>query len=155
MGESKATRRQLDFHSFDEVLADVDRLHRGGYAKAGNWALGQICDHLGYFMEAGLTGAQFRVPWLLKVLFGRAVLKRILTQRRMKEGVFTPQKPLPAPGGDEAAAVARFRQVVDRFAKAADYQPSPFFGPMTPEQAREVQLIHCAHHLSFLVPKGA
>src|SRR6516162_2963833 len=99
--------RQLDFTNFNEVLAEVDRLHRGGYDKLGQWDLAQICDHLTYFMEAGLDGAKFRVPWLIKILFGRFFLRRILKTRRMKAGIRTPQDPVPAPGGDEAAAVER------------------------------------------------
>jgi hypothetical protein len=32
--------------------------------------------------------------------------------------------------------------------------PSPFFGPMSKDECVGLQLVHCAHHLSFLVPKG-
>src|SRR5881275_3138817 len=106
--------RDLEFRTGREVAAEVDRLLSGGYDKAGNWDLAQVCDHLAYFIEGSLDGATYRVPWLFKVLFGRMVLRRILTQRRMKPGVPTPQKPPPAPGGDEAAAVARLKQTVER-----------------------------------------
>ena len=34
-----------------------------------------------------------------------------------------------------------------------EYVPSPLFGQMTREQALELQLVHSAHHLSFLLPK--
>ena len=60
-------------------------------------------------MTGSLDGHQFKVPWIFKVLFGRMVLRRILTNRKMKRGVFTPQKPLPEPGGDEIAAVTRLK----------------------------------------------
>ena len=116
--------------------------------------LAQVCDHLTYFMQGSLDGFTFRVPWLLKVLFGRFMLRRILKQRRMKAGIPTPQKPPPPAGGDEAAAVAQFRQVVERFqAHQGELRPSPFFGHLTPQQWRDLHLIHCAHHLGFLAPK--
>lgn len=146
--------RKLDFRSYDEILAEIDRLHAGGYSRAGQWDLAQICDHLNYFMLGSIDGHQFRVPWLFKILFGRLVLKRILKQRRMKSGVFTPQKPLPAPGGDEPAAIARLKQTIERRkAHQGELIPSPFFGYLTPEQWCELDLIHAAHHLGFLQPK--
>lgn len=146
-------QRTLDFQDFAQVLAEVDRLHRGGYQKAGRWDLAQVCDHLVYFIQGSLDGYTFRVPWLFKVLFGRLVLRRILKQRRMKAGIPTPQKPLPAEGGDEAAAVERFKLVIERLkAHAGEFHASPFFGYLTPQQWRELHLTHCAHHLGFLIP---
>jgi hypothetical protein len=149
-------QRQLQFNDFAEVQAEVDRLHQRGYEKLGQWDLAQVCDHLTYFVQGSLDGFTFRVPWLIKVLFGRFVLRRILKQRRMKEGISTPQRPLPAAGGDEPAAMARFKQVIERFqAHQGELQPSPFFGHLTPQQWRDLHLIHCAHHLGFLAPRAS
>jgi hypothetical protein len=147
-------QRQLQFKDFTEVLAEVDRLHRSGYEKLGQWDLAQVCDHLRYFVEGSLDGFTFRVPWLIKFLFGGFMRRRILKKRQMKVGIPTPQKPLPPPGGDEAAAVARFQQVIERLeAHQGELQVSPFFGHLTAEQWRAMHLIHCAHHLGFLAPK--
>ncbi|MFO0810282.1 MAG: DUF1569 domain-containing protein [Gemmataceae bacterium] len=149
-------QRQLSFNDLSEAVAEVERLHRGGYEKLGNWDLAQICDHLTYFARGSLDGQPFRVPWLFKALFGRMVLRRILTQKRMKTGVFTPQKPLPAPGGDESAAVAHFRETMERVRNhTGEFHPSPFFGAMTRDEVRALTCIHCAHHLGFLQPKSA
>lgn len=146
-------QRQLAFTDYAAVLAEVDRLHRGSYEKLGQWDLAQICEHLTYFMLASLDGARFRVPWLLKVLLGRLVLRRILKTRRMKAGTPTPQKPLPASGRDETAAVAHFKQTVERLqAHRGELVASPFFGYLTPEQWHDLHLIHCAHHLGYLQP---
>lgn len=146
--------RQLSFNNWDEAIAEVDRLHKGGYTKTGQWDLAQVCLHCDYFMTGPLDGHQFKVPWLLKTLFGRWALNRILNKKQMKPGIFTPQKPLPAPGGDEAAAVAKFRKTAERFKKhPGPWIDSPFFGHLTPEQWHELQLTHCGHHLGYLVPK--
>jgi hypothetical protein len=148
--------RQLDFRNFDQALAEVDRLHRVGYDRAGRWDLAQTCDHLNYFIQGSLDGATYRVPWLFKFLFGRLVLRRILKTRRMRAGITTPQKPPPEPGGDEAAAVDKFKQLIERLrSHPGEMHPSPFFGAMTPQQWRELHLIHAAHHLGYLLPKSA
>jgi hypothetical protein len=73
----------------------------------------------------------------------------------MKRGVFTPQKPLPEPGGDEAAALERFRGMLNRFVEhQGDYLPSPFFGALSREESQQLNLIHCNHHLGYLIPKS-
>jgi len=60
------------------------------------------------------------------------------------------QKPLPDPGGDEAAALARFRETLKRFVDhQGDYQPSPFFGIVSRADSQELNLIHCRHHLGI------
>lgn len=149
-------QRTLEFKDGAEVVAELDRLQRGGYVPRGTWDLFQACDHLAYFVEGSLDGHQFKTPWLLKVLFGRFVLRRILKSGKMKAGVPTPQKPLPAAGGDVAAAVARLTNALDRvFTHQGELHASPFFGYLTPAEWRRLHLIHCAHHLSFLEPKEA
>ena len=148
--------RQLDFKDFSQVLADVEQLQRAGYERAGQWDLAQVCEHVTYFMKGSLDGHPYRVPWVFKVLFGRLVLRRILNAGKMKPGAPTPQKPLPAPGGDVATAVAGLKDAITRLqAHAGELHASPFFGYLTPEQWRDLHLIHCAHHLAFLAPKGA
>jgi hypothetical protein len=147
--------RSLDFRDFKSVDEELDRLHKAGYEKAGSWDLAQSCDHLAYFIEGSLDGHPYRVPWLLKVLLGRLILNRILKTRRMMAGATTPQKPLPQPGGDEASAVARLKQALQRLqSHQGELHASPFFGYLTPQQWRDLTLIHCAHHLGFLIPKA-
>lgn len=148
-------QRELQLKNFGAVRDELDRLHRGGFDKLGQWDLSQVCAHLTYFIQGSLDGQPFKVPWIIRVLLGRIVLKRILTQQKMKTGVFTPQKPLPAPGGDEAAAVANFKQLLHRLeTHQGPFHDSPFFGHLTAEQWRDLHLIHCNHHLAFLRPRS-
>lgn len=150
------TRRSLDFRTLDDAIADVERLHEGGYERLGNWDLAQMCDHLTYFARGPLEGFEFHVPWLVQFLLGRLLFRRILSKRQMKSGVPTPQKNLPPSGTNEAAAIARFREVMQRLRDhTGPVVASPFFGPMTADQARELNCIHCAHHLAHLQPKSA
>lgn len=147
--------RDLQLKSLDEVHAEVDRLHTQGYDRAGNWDLAQVLDHLTFFMRGALEGYQFKVPWVIKALLGKFVKNRILSQGKMKRGVFTPQKPLPVSGQDEAAAVSRFHDILHRLQKhEGEYLPSPFFGVMTREETLQLNLIHCNHHLGYLLPRS-
>ena len=73
----------------------------------------------------------------------------------MPAGNPTIRETIPPPGGDEAAAVEQLREVVAMFqAHTGPYHPSPFFGALDRESCTQMQLVHCAHHLSFLIPKS-
>lgn len=147
-------QRELNLQTINDVLAEIDHLQKTGCTPTGNWDFTQVCNHLAYFAEGSLDGYQFKVPWIFKKLFGRRVLNRIMTQRKMKTGVFTPQRPLPAPGQDAAAAADRLRKALIRVRDhRGEFCASPFFGEMTPDQVRDLAVIHSAHHLAFLQPK--
>ena len=147
-------QRELELGTINDAITELDRLERSGCTPLGNWDFAQVCNHLAFFIEGGLDGHKFKVPWIFKALFGRMVLKRILNKHKMKPGVFTPQKPLPEAGGDPKVAAARLRQALIRTRDhPGEFIPSPFFGYLTPDQARELVVIHCAHHFAFLQPK--
>lgn len=147
-------RRQLDFRDFDAIVADVDRLHTGGYEKVGKWDLAQVCRHLSITMEGSLHGAGFQAPWLARKLFAPIFLRRILKSRRMPVGVKAPRPLLPKPVPETAAAVTEFQAWLRKVnAHEGTFAPHLFFGPLTPDQWRAIHQIHSAHHLSFLVPK--
>jgi len=146
-------RRELDFTDLDQLTAELTRLRDTGYTPEGNWSLGQTCDHLAIFFRGSLEGFSQRVPWLIRVLFGKLILRSILKNRGMREGVKVPKSFLPGEPGDDAQSVETLLGLIDRFrAHSGDYQPSPFFGHLSRERWIELHLIHAAHHLSFLVP---
>lgn len=148
-------RRKLDFKAWPELLADIDHLRQGHYDRAGNWDLSQILDHVGAGIRTALHGVDHRAAWIIRRFIGPLILKRILSQRRMKAGIKVPQWWLPGPGHDESAAVEQFRT------EAAAFQgmttppfPHPFFGALTKQQWNDLILVHAAHHLSFLIPRS-
>jgi hypothetical protein len=157
----KAQRRQLDFKTLDDAAADAERLRRDGYDKAGNWDLAQVCSHLTEWMRFPMDGYP-KTPlviapmmWLARKTVGRKILDKILA-KGFEPGGRTLPETVPAPGGDEAAAVARFRQTVERFGRHnGPFHPSPLFGQMTRDEWTRLNLAHCAHHLGFLVPRSS
>ncbi len=146
-------RRELEFHALDDVRRDVDALHAAGYHRLGNWTLGQTCEHLGIFFRGCLDGFTQRAPWYTRP-FGGLILRRVLRSGRMPTGVKVPADWLPGPPtGDDRAAVEHLVALLARFEQhAGPLHPSPLFGPLSRETWARLHLIHCAHHLSFLVP---
>lgn len=153
-------RRDLRFSNLDEVIADVEILRARGYEKAGNWNLAQVCGHLanwlGYpvngFPKAGcLVGS---ILGLMRVTVGKKLLRKTLARGSMRAGGQTMPESVPAATEDEAGAAAKLKEAARRFKEhPGEYHPSPLFGQLTRDEALKLQLIHCAHHLSFLIPK--
>jgi hypothetical protein len=157
---NETKRRQLQFGSLDEVVRDAESLLAKGYEQAGSWDLAQVCNHLADWMGFPIDGfpqppAPIRaVLWVMKKTIGRKKLLQYLADKTFPAGKPTmPQTVHPA-GGDARAAVERLRVTADRLkAYTGPIVPSPLFGPMTRDEAAGMQLVHAAHHLSFLIPK--
>lgn len=156
----KPGRRTLRFEGLDAVLRDVEELRERGYDRAGNWDLAQICSHLADWMTFPLDGfPKPPVPiravlWAMRNTIGRRQLRKVLEAGSMPAGGPTVPQTVAKTGGDESAAIDRLRQTVARFqAHNGPLHPSPLFGALGKETATCLQLVHCAHHLSFLVPK--
>jgi hypothetical protein len=145
-------RREVSFTSLDQVMRDVDRL-LAGHTTVGNWSLGQICNHLAAAMKGSVEGFDVRVPWLFRTLFGPVLKRRILRTGRMPEGVKLPAKALPSPALDDRAEAEALRATIRLYsAYSGPMAAHPFFGPVPRAQWTRLHEIHCAHHLSFLLP---
>lgn len=154
-------RRKLAFASLAEVVVDAENLLAKGYDKAGNWDLAQVCGHLSEWLRFPIEGfPKFPLllrpfAWLFRVTKSKAILAKILADGFPAQARTVPET-VPLPGGDPAAAVAKLRDAVVRYATFdGERHPSPLFGKLDQETATRVQLLHAAHHLSFLVPRPA
>src|SRR5690554_1953207 len=79
-------KRKLDFHTGDEVIAEIERLRHGGYTKLKNWNLTQVCEHLHATMSGGMDGFGFRLPWILRTTVIKWMVYRMLRTRKMSSG---------------------------------------------------------------------
>ena len=151
------TRRPLDFRSFDEVAADVAKLAATPHDRCGNWDLARTCDHLALAIEAVVEDKPVPVSIPIKVVarvIGPVMLRRVLKTRKLPSGVKGPPSIMPAEAPDLQASVARLNKALEAAKTFPGLQRRhPLFGPMTLEQWRDATLIHCAHHLSMLVPR--
>lgn len=157
---SKPGRRKPTFASLDDVVRDAENLQAKGYDKTGNWDLAQVCSHLAEWMRFPVEGFP-KVPLLLRPIawLARATVGKKLRAKVLKDGFDAGGRTMPqtvfSSGGDPTAAVAKLREAAERFrAYAGEIHPSPLFGAMTKDEALQLQLKHCEHHLSFLVPRG-
>ncbi|MBA4065248.1 MAG: hypothetical protein C0501_16355 [Isosphaera sp.] len=154
-------RRKLTFATLDEAVADAENLLARGYDRAGNWDLAQCCGHLAEWMRFPMDGFPRQwVPvrvlfWALRNTIGRRTLRKMLATGGMPAGAPTLKQTVPPPGGDAAGAVAELRRTAGRMAAHPDPpKPSPLLGALTRDEWFRVNLLHCAHHLSFLVPRS-
>ena len=156
----KPQRRQLQFATLDDAVRDAENLLAKGYEKAGTWDLAQVAGHVANWMSYPLDGYP-RTPLPIRLMLGmaRLVAGRRLFERTVRQGfkAGSPTVPesVPAVGGDAAAAVARLRGTAGRLkAHTGPFHPSPLYGHLSKEDWISLNLVHAAHHLSFLVPRN-
>ena len=154
-------RRQLKFENLDQVTEQINRLLTGGYTKTGNWDLSQVCRHLHDWMRYSLDGypqaaAPIRlVLWLMKTTSGRRQFERVIKQGFKDKLPTMPNTVHKAGADDDQAAVEELTGTINRLKNSnGPIVPSPLYGPMTYDEAVQLQLAHCAHHLSFLNPQS-
>ena len=153
-------RRTPTFDTLADAVRDAENLLATGYDRAGTWSLGQVGGHLANWLSYPLDGFP-KVPlllkpvaWLMKVTSGKRMLRNILANG-FKPGTMTVAQSVPSSTAGDADGVAKLTAAVERYlAHTGPVRPSPLFGAMTKETAERLQRVHCAHHLSFLVPKG-
>lgn len=152
-----AARRDLSFRSFDDILAELDRIQqahdRGSLATTGNWAPGSNLAHCADFFRWSLDGfPQIKPPLVFRIL--GPVVKPFVIGRPPPPGVplkgdiarLIPEQGIPFDDGmhamrDQLARISRGERMTAR---------SPIFGRMTHDDWTKVQLGHCALHLSYL-----
>lgn len=158
---NKPPRRKLTFATLDEAVADAENLLAKGYVRAGNWDLAQVCFHLAEWLRYPVEGFP-QTPlllrplmWLMRNTIAGPALRKALEKGEMPAGQPTLTQSVVPPGGDPGAAVAKLKEAVERFkAFPGPYRPSPLLGVLDHETGHGVQRLHCAHHLSFLIPQA-
>ena len=148
-------RRKLHFDNVEQVMADIDVLHRDGYQRLGNWSLGEMCDHFSIFAEKSLDKFDTKVPWLFRQTIGRIIFPFILAGK-IPKGIKAPpeMEPKKPTSDDPTLSIERLRKALLAVGKATDAQftEHPFAGKISAEKWRRAQIAHCEYHLGFLIP---
>jgi len=145
-------RRKLEFNSYEEVIAELERLKDSENEQLGNWKLGDICFHLNFYFTGSLNGFKVMLPWVIRTFMGRPALWWLL-RHEYKPGGTTVPKSIPKGDNNIEETVNITIGLLKLLSEAKELQPSSFFGTLTVDQWREMHLRHAAHHLSFLTPK--
>lgn len=145
-------RRKLVFESYDDLIAELERLRNSECEQLGNWNLGGICSHLNFYYSRSLDGFGSMLPWVIRTFMGRPALWWQL-RNDYKPGSMTVPKSVPKGDYDVNETLGESISLLKRLKEAKELHPSSFFGPMTVDQWKQMHLRHSAHHLSFLVPQ--
>jgi hypothetical protein len=156
--QNRIRRRRVCFGQPGEVADEAERLLTGGYERAGQWSLAQVCEHLSQTVEGSVDASNgfggFLLP-IWKRISARPVLHLMLLTRWIPSGVKLPAGALPT-STDDAEAVARLKLAMETLAKHhGAWAKHPFFGGLSGKTWKRYHLIHCAHHMGFLVPRAS
>lgn len=147
-------RRELRFHSLDDITADIEKLSQGNVRSLGNWSPGQNLKHLAIVMTWCLDGAPVMAPWYVRII-GWFMKNRFL-RNPMPAGFALPEASakhlIPGETNWEEGLQA-IRAALARMKAEPQRHRSPFLGELTREQWDQLHCRHCELHLSFLIPE--
>jgi Protein of unknown function (DUF1569) len=147
-------RRKLDYASFEELLADADRLGAGPVKALGNWSAGQIFQHLALAFNGSIDGFTMSFPWYFRLM--AKIFKKKLLAGPMPAGFNLPTEGgkalLPPPISTEEG-LADLHAAVARLEREPHRARHPMFGDLPKEQWDKLHLKHASLHMSFLVPQ--
>ena len=148
------SKRELEFHTGDEVIAEIERLRAGGYTKTRNWNLTQACEHLQATMNGGMNGFGFRLPWIVRATVMKWFLGAMLRKRRM---ISTPTikrlKPNSPPDQEDHQVIDEcIRTIRSAESFAGPIPDYPMLDHLSVSDWQQLMWLHAAHHLDFLAP---
>jgi hypothetical protein len=144
-------RRTVRFDTPAAVLADVDRLRRGGYRKVGQWSLPQVCQHLATTVGGNLVPPPADAEPTPEQMAMKAKFFGIVLNGAPEGMALAPDRVPPASCDDTA-----IEALASAFAAFAAYPHDKLLvgrcGPVPVGEVLQLHLAHAAHHLSFLEP---
>lgn len=159
-----APHRTVTLRSLEDLKTEVANIERalaeGTLQVHGNWTAGQICQHIGKFIQFSIDGFDGSAPWIVRIGAQLLFKKQLLGDKPMPRGIQLPRSAasmLPEPTISDAEGIAFVRAAIARLeAGERMTQPSPVFGRLTHEQWLHLHLKHAAMHLGFVeYPRAA
>lgn len=151
-----ADRRELEFDTLDEAVAEAERLASGSYRTTGNHTFGQILEHLArtHDMTTGKMEAP-SPPWYMRLMI--TVMKPLIVKDQpLKPGFKLPTKAeaifWPDQDFDVQEALTHLKDSVENYKQNGPLEKHPMFGTLTREQNDRMNCRHCALHLGFVHP---
>lgn len=155
MATATFERRELSFNSLDDAVAEVERLAQGQVRTTGKHTFGQIVEHLArtHDMSTGkIVGP--RPPFIMRLLM--PIMKRMILNGPAKPGFKLPAAAeaffWPEGDVDVQQALTHLKESVENYKTNGPLEVHPVFGKATREQIDNLNITHCAMHLSFVHP---
>ena len=148
-----AGRRELRFETYDDLLAEVERLAAGDVRLLGNWSLGQNIAHLSRVMIASLDGFPFSANPLMR-FFARLLFKKKFLTKPLPAGFqASPSAGALMPGETSSdEGLGEMRAAIQRCKGESGRVMHPFLGDLSLPQWEMFHLRHAEMHLSFVQP---
>lgn len=148
-------RRDLTFHSLDDVLEDVEQFAALSTVRTlGNWSFDRLLAHLAMTFRGSIDGFQTQAPFWIRLI--APFFKKRVISSPLRPGIRLPKSAeadaYPAAGSLQSA-LDDFRCSVQRAKSERMDKPHPAFGRMTHNEWLQLHLRHCEMHLSFVVAR--
>ncbi len=148
-------RRSVRYDSYDDVVADAERLAAGSVKTVGNWTFAQILEHLAISFNSSIDGIPFKVPLPMRIM-GRLFFKSKFLNKEVPSGFQIPDGArghfLPPDSTEVAQGIADLKAAVERCKVETQRCRHPLFGELTLAEWEKFGLRHAEMHMSFAMP---
>jgi hypothetical protein len=149
-------RRELHFNSYEDVIADAEKLAAGDVTMVGNWSLGQIFKHLAIAYTGSIDGLPFNAPWFVKMM-ARMFMKKKFLYKSLPSGFQIPDKQRDHLVANDAIStdegLVALKDAVARLQTESHRVLHPVFSKLTNEEWDNFHWRHAEMHMSFAAPK--
>ena len=151
-----AGRRTVRYESYDDLLADAERLAGGKVTTIGNWSYGQILDHLAKALGTMIDGIEFRVPLPMRLMMMVFMKKKFLNETLPPGFKIGPSARAVLPEDISVEeGLDRLRTAIARAKSESKRAFHPALGNLPTHQWDQFQYRHCELHMSFVLPAEA
>lgn len=143
-------RRQVQYASYADLLADAEHLAGCKVKTLGNWSLGQILKHVAQATDSSIDGSGFVLPAPVRWVFTLLMKRKFLTQP-LPAGFKAPKQYQPQDTSVEEG-LALLRNAIARQEAEQQRVMHPAFGMISKDEWTLFNLRHAEMHMSFVAP---
>ncbi len=142
-------RRQVQYDSYADLLADAEQLAKTKVKTLGNWSFGQILQHVAQSTDSSIDGSGFVLPTPVRWIFSLFMKRKFLT-KPIPAGFKAPKRFQPQETSMEES-LALLRKAIVRQNTEEQRAMHPAFGMISKDEWTQFNLRHAEMHMSFVV----
>ena len=148
-------RREVEYASLEEFLAEAEQLADGEVLMLGNWTYGQLLGHLARALNASIDGFPGSLNVFMRTM-AKLFMRKMLLKGPLPSGFKLPSaaeaEMVPADDITTEEALDQLRAAVARQENETMRVPHLALGKLSVEQWNEAHLRHAEMHMSFVLP---